>query len=153
VVTGVETGLVPHRSATTVAARAEEARLLHVALTRASDRLIVTWAARRGGYRRKPSPLLAGLTVDAPAPPRPPLDITALHRDEEDAPLKRLVAWRHEAARAAAVLPGELCSDRDLAVIAGASPRSPEELAAVTGFGPLTAARLFPPIRSALDGA
>ena len=39
VVTGVETGLVPHRSATTAAARAEEARLLHVAVTRATDRL------------------------------------------------------------------------------------------------------------------
>ena len=34
VVTGVETGLVPHRSASTVAARAEEARLLHVARRR-----------------------------------------------------------------------------------------------------------------------
>ena len=32
VVTGVETGLVPHRSATTIAGRIEEARLLHVAL-------------------------------------------------------------------------------------------------------------------------
>ena len=32
VVTGVETGLVPHRSATTVDAKAEEARLLHVAM-------------------------------------------------------------------------------------------------------------------------
>ena len=30
VVTGVETGLVPHRSATTIAGRIEEARLLHV---------------------------------------------------------------------------------------------------------------------------
>jgi DNA helicase II / ATP-dependent DNA helicase PcrA len=151
VVTGAETGLVPHRSATTVAARAEEARLLHVALTRASDRLIVTWAARRGGYRREPSPLLAGLTDDAPTPQRPPRDLFVFERDD-DAPLQRLLAWRQQAARAAAVLPGELCSDRDLAVIAGASPRSPEELAAVTGFGPLTAARLFRPIRCALDG-
>ena len=33
VVTGVETGLVPHRSATTLDAKAEEARLLHVAMT------------------------------------------------------------------------------------------------------------------------
>jgi DNA helicase II / ATP-dependent DNA helicase PcrA len=155
VVTGVETGLVPHRSASTVAARAEEARLLHVALTRAIDRLIVTWAARRGSYGRKPSPLLAGLTIEADVPrpsvPWPPRRPSRPDRPD-DAPLNRLVAWRHEAARAAAMLPDELCSDRDLATIVGASPRSPEELAAVTGFGPLTAARLFAPIRSALDG-
>jgi DNA helicase-2/ATP-dependent DNA helicase PcrA len=154
VVTGVESGLVPHRSASTVAARAEEARLLHVALTRAIDRLIVTWAARRGGYGRKPSPLLAGLDVEAevevPEPWRPRPESRPDRHD--DAPLNRLIAWRHEAARAAAMLPDELCSDRDLATIVGASPRSPEELAAVTGFGPLTAARLFAPIRSALDG-
>ena len=61
VVTGVETSLVPHRSATTAAARAEEARLLHVAVTRPADQLVITWAARRGGYRRQPSPLIAGI--------------------------------------------------------------------------------------------
>jgi superfamily II DNA helicase RecQ len=135
-----------------VAARAEEARLLHVALTRASDRLIVTWAARRGGYRRQPSPLLAGLDIETPEPRRLPPVLPDVGPDE-DAPFERLVVWRQEAARAAAMLPVELCSDRDLAVIAGALPRSAEELAAVTGFGPLTAARLFPPIRSALDDA
>jgi hypothetical protein len=51
------------------------------------------------------------------------------------------------------MLPDELCSDHDLATIADLSPRSAEELAAVTAFGPLTAARLFAPIRAALDGA
>jgi ATP-dependent DNA helicase UvrD/PcrA len=151
VVTGVETGLVPHRSATSIGARAEEARLLHVALTRASDRLIVTWAARRGGYARKLSPLLAGLDIEAPRPRRPPPELRRTDR-ADDAPLARLIAWRHDAARAAALMPDELCSDRDLATIVGASPRSPEELAAVTAFGPLTAAKLFDPIRSALDG-
>ena len=44
---GCETSLVPHRSATTNAARAEEARLLYVAVTRATDELIVNWARRR----------------------------------------------------------------------------------------------------------
>jgi DNA helicase II / ATP-dependent DNA helicase PcrA len=151
VVTGVETGLVPHRSATTVAARAEEARLLHVALTRASDRLIVTWAARRGSYGRKPSPLIAGLDVDEARALRPPAELRRPSAPD-DAPLARLIAWRQDAARAAAMLPDELCSDRDLATIVGSSPRSPEELAAVTGLGPLTAAKLFAPIRSALDG-
>jgi DNA helicase II / ATP-dependent DNA helicase PcrA len=153
IVTGVETGLVPHRSATTVAARAEEARLLHVALTRASDRLFVTWAERRGGYGRKPSPLIAGadFAVAEPRPLRPPPELRHAP-SADDAPMERLIAWRQDAARAAAMLPDELCSDRDLATIVGASPRTPEELAAVTGLGPLTAAKLFAPIRSALDG-
>jgi DNA helicase II / ATP-dependent DNA helicase PcrA len=155
IVTGVETGLVPHRSATSAAARAEEARLLHVAVTRAEDRLIVTWAGRRGGYARRPSPLLAGLEVDQPdeAVPRPPPEDLLGARPPTDASLSRLAAWRHQAARAAAMLPDELCSDHDLATIADRSPRSAEELAAVTAFGPLTAARLFAPIRAALDGA
>ncbi len=153
IVAGVETGLVPHRSATTVAARAEEARLLHVALTRASDRLFVTWAERRGGYGRKPSPLIAGADFAGaePRPLRPPPELRH-PPSADDAPMERLIAWRQDAARAAAMLPDELCSDRDLATIVGASPRTPEELAAVTGLGPLTAAKLFAPIRSALDG-
>ena len=71
VVTGVESSLVPHRSASTNAARAEEARLLHVAVTRPADRLVITWAARRGGYRRQPSPLIAGIdTADVEAASR-----------------------------------------------------------------------------------
>ena len=57
---GCETSLVPHRSATTNAARAEEARLLYVAVTRATDELIVNWAQRRGGYQRRLTPLLDG---------------------------------------------------------------------------------------------
>ncbi len=72
VVTGVETGLVPHRSATTVDSKAEEARLLHVAMTRASDVMLITYAARRRGYARKPSPLIAGLPTEPVAVVAPP---------------------------------------------------------------------------------
>ncbi len=77
VVTGVETGLVPHRSAGTVEARAEEARLLHVALTRAGDRLVITRARRRGGYARQLSPFVAGLDVTAPPVVAPPRELVA----------------------------------------------------------------------------
>ncbi len=97
VVTGVETGLVPHRSATTVAARAEEARLLHVALTRAIDRLIVTWAARRGGYGRKPSPLLAGLAVETDVP-GPTERRRPRRRSRSDRPGRRPVEPAHRLA-------------------------------------------------------
>ena len=61
VVAGVEAGLVPHHSATGVEGRAEETRLLYVALTRAEHELHCTWARSRGRdarRERKPSPLL-----------------------------------------------------------------------------------------------
>ena len=151
VVTGVETGLVPHRSATTAEARAEEARLLHVAVTRASDRLVVTWAARRGGYRRQPSPLIAGIDTAGPVAAPPPPELRSPPCPER-APLERLRTWREQLARTAVVLPGEVCSDADLEAIAAACPASPSELAAATTLGPLTAARLFPGLRAALDG-
>ncbi len=55
-VSGVETSLVPHRSASTSSNRAEEARLLYVALTRATDRLVVTWAPTARRLRAKAQP-------------------------------------------------------------------------------------------------
>ena len=151
VVTGVETGLVPHRSATTADARAEEARLLHVAVTRATDHLVLSWAARRGGYRRQASPLIAGIDTTAPPATPPPPELLAAPRADRG-PLDRLRAWREQAARTALVLPTELCADADLASIAAARPATADELTAATTFGPLTAARLFPGIRAALDG-
>ncbi|MGH8976395.1 MAG: ATP-dependent helicase, partial [Acidimicrobiia bacterium] len=47
VVTGLERGLVPIAYAETAAARAEERRLLYVALTRAERHLVLSWAAER----------------------------------------------------------------------------------------------------------
>jgi ATP-dependent exoDNAse (exonuclease V) beta subunit len=153
VVTGVETGLVPHRSATTTAGKAEEARLLHVALTRAGDRLLVTYAERRRGYSRKPSPLIDGLpTDDVPVVP-PPAAVVDHQPDVVAVRTDCLRSWRQAAARAAALLPTQICSDAELAAIAKAPPSSPEELSTITGFGPVTAARVFEPIRAALEAA
>ncbi len=151
VVTGVETGSVPHRSATTAAAKAEEVRLLHVAVTRASDRLLITWAGRRGGYRRQPSPLLAEVDTVEPAAVPPPPDLLR-PSPPRNGRVERLLAWREGAARAAMILPAEVCTDADLDAIATADPASPDELAAATSLGPLTATRLFDGIRAALDG-
>jgi hypothetical protein len=55
------------------------------------------------------------------------------------------------AARAAALLPDQICSDDDLLAIAATPPTSAAELTSLTSFGPIAAARLFPPIRRALD--
>jgi DNA helicase-2/ATP-dependent DNA helicase PcrA len=64
-VTGMERSLVPISWATTPAARAEERRLLHVALGRAEDWVHCSWARERTAYGRRvprqPSPWLAEL--------------------------------------------------------------------------------------------
>jgi DNA helicase-2/ATP-dependent DNA helicase PcrA len=81
---GVEDGFVPIAHARSQHARAEEARLLYVAMTRAEDELRCTWAAQRafGGrvVERRLSPWLSGLAAQqkaaaaAPAAAGPPED-------------------------------------------------------------------------------
>jgi DNA helicase-2/ATP-dependent DNA helicase PcrA len=73
-------------------------------------------------------------------------------RPPRDHTLDALRAWRAETARFTGALPEQVCSDHALSAIATARPSTVEELAAVAGFGPLTAARLLDPIRAALDG-
>lgn len=64
-VIGLEDGLVPISYATSPEARAEEQRLLYVAVTRAEEDLWCSWARQRskGGWSgpSRPSPLLAGV--------------------------------------------------------------------------------------------
>jgi DNA helicase-2/ATP-dependent DNA helicase PcrA len=70
-VTGLERGLVPISWATTADTRAEERRLVHVALSRAEDELHLSWARARtfgtGSIARAPSPWLADLETAARA--------------------------------------------------------------------------------------
>jgi len=158
-VTGVETGLVPHRSASTQAARAEEARLLYVALTRARDRLWVSWSGRRGGYRRQISPLIQTLITDNdPALPPPPELLAAVTRTDParasakanvhlngDRDVHReLLAWRAQRARLAGMLPEQFCSAAVLRSIASRRPLSVAALAECSGVGVLTAERWLP---------
>jgi DNA helicase II / ATP-dependent DNA helicase PcrA len=147
---GCETSLVPHRSATTSAAKAEEARLLYVAATRATDELLVHWARRRGGYQRKLTPLLDGFESAVPEPVPVPNGVTLPVRPAREVTLDRLRAWRDGAARQGGVLPGQLCTDAARAAIADHRPESAEALDAVTGLGLLTSRRLFDGVRDAL---
>ena len=154
-VVGCETSLVPHRSATTNAARAEEARLLYVALTRATDELAVHWAQRRGGYQRRLSPFLDGIVSETPAPVAPPAAVRDRlgRRSQADVVLARLREWREATARARGIMPDAVCTDRALAAIAERLPSSPDQLDALTGLGPLTSRRLFASIADTLSGA
>jgi len=150
VVSGIETSLVPHRSATTAAQRAEEARLLYVAMTRATDHLVLCHAGRRRGYTRQASPLIDGLDLTEPEHGPPPPSLRG--RPRPDPLVAALREWRDNAARRANVLPPQLCSDHDLAAISRERPHTAERLEAVTSFGPMTAARLAPEILPLIDG-
>jgi ATP-dependent DNA helicase UvrD/PcrA len=148
-VTGVESSLVPHRSATTAEAKAEEARLLYVAMTRAGDALTLTAAQRRGGYARKLSPFIADIDLSEPEALPPPIEL--IRKTREAAPIHLLKKWRADAARRSNVLPPQLVSDSDLSAIARHRPHTAEELAEVTSMGPITARRLAPEILDALS--
>ncbi len=153
VVAGMEKGLVPHGSATTSAAQAEEVRLLHVALTRAEHSLHLTWARRRGGTSRSPSPLLGAIATTTDSPVPPPAHLTARAARRTDPGLDALRVWRRAAAFAAGLPEATVCSDRALAAVARARPASIDELAALPEIGPIAARRLGPRLLAVLDGA
>ncbi|MGA9277666.1 3'-5' exonuclease, partial [Ilumatobacter sp.] len=149
-VTGLEVSLMPHKSATTAADRAEEARLLYVATTRATDSLVFSRAERRAGYARKPSPFIEDLDVSEPvATPLP----AALRRPRViDPTLERLTEWRAASALRARVVPTQLLTDRDLSAIASAKPTTAEELDEATSIGLMTAQRLAPEVLPLVAG-
>jgi DNA helicase-2/ATP-dependent DNA helicase PcrA len=163
-VTGLERGLVPIARAETPAARAEERRLLYVALTRAEHSLQLSWARRRTlGTRemnRVASPWLEPIE-DACAPgasvqrqerqaartAKAELDRARdkLARDEDDdadpALLAALVEWRRQLARTAAVPAYVIFHDTTLRAIASTRPITRTALLAVAGIGPVKASR------------
>ena len=153
-VVGVEKGLSPHRAATTNGAVAEEARLLYVALTRATDVCHVSRAERRAGYRRQPSPFLDGFEPASAPIAEPPVlrTIDADRRRERDR-MDRLVLWRESAARRIGVLPSEFCPDAALRRIAESQPRDAAALDRATGLGAMTSERLIAGVVAALDGS
>ena len=156
---GLEAGLVPITHARSPEARAEERRLLYVAVTRAGEVLRCTWARQRTfGDRvvdRSPSPFLRELAdvvaaQRAPAPTAEPTSALAVaraalpvedHGDGGGAGPHTLRAdlreWRAKVGRAAAVAPTVVLSDRALEAVAQRRPRTDEELAAIAELGPL----------------
>ncbi len=146
---GAEDGFVPIAHARTAAAKAEEVRLLYVAMTRAERELRITYAEQRtfNGrvVDRRPSPLLdplhrRGRAAPAPARHLPPSDDAddrpswqdelarqRARRSRRAAPavspeLEALRAWRDIAARAARIEPEAVLPDHVLARVAAARP-------------------------------
>ncbi len=143
VVAGAEDGLIPHSSAVSAPQRAEEARLLYVAITRAVDRLLITRSASRNGSATRPSPWLeavqATIADDRPVPP-PKRSATSRVVD----PLAALKLWRTQIARGAGVAERTICSDTVLRNLLEHPPANTTELARRLGITPLAAAKLRP---------
>ncbi len=172
---GVEDGYVPIAHARTAAARAEEARLLYVAMTRAQRTLRISWAEQRTFaskvVARRPSPLIDPL-LEVAAPDAPDDGAAAVAAPDWHDELARqrvvlgerpsaavppgmaaLHRWRESAARAARIAPDAVLPDHVLARVAAAAPCDLDELGAIRGVGTILASRLGPAILDALGTA
>jgi len=166
---GFEQGLLPIGHATTPEARAEERRLLYVAVTRAERELHVSWAERRsfgtGTMARSPSPWLAdieaaiaalagaggpdteawrGCVAEGRARLRSIAGGRRVPRAGERADpavLQALRSWRANTARASGVPAFVVFHDTTLAAVAEARPRDRHSLLALPGMGPVKADR------------
>jgi DNA helicase II / ATP-dependent DNA helicase PcrA len=150
---GLTDGTLPIIYAQTEEAIAEERRLLYVGVTRARERLYLSWALSRaaGGRRtRKPSRFLAELLAgrSGPARERPAggkggvsrrrpaePDPGEVKANPDDPLFLRLREWRRATAREQSVPAYVVFSDATLQAIAGARPASRAELAALPGVG------------------
>ena len=155
---GLTDTTVPIQHATTDAQIAEERRLLYVGITRARERLALSWAlARSPGQRRgrRPSRFLDGLrphvardTAPKQAKKKGPAPEAA------DAELfGRLRAWRKAQADAQGSAPYIVFSDATLVAIADARPQSAPALARISGVGPTKLERYAGPLLAVLAGA
>ena len=172
---GVEDGFVPISHARTAAAKAEEVRLLYVAMTRAERELRISYAEHRtfngSVVERRRSPLLDQLVrgaspVDAALAPMPADEDAARERWQNELARQRaaleasrpsvtpgldeLRAWRDTAARAARIEPEAVLPDHVLSRVAVTRPTDVEALGAIRGVGPILAQRFGEAILDAL---
>jgi DNA helicase II / ATP-dependent DNA helicase PcrA len=146
---GLTDGILPIIYAQTDDAIEEERRLLYVGVTRARERLYVSWALARtpGGRRtRKPSRFLAGLVPGRGPAERPAgardggrrrgRDAGAAGQPNADNPLfRRLREWRLTTSKEQSVPAYVIFSDATLQAIADTRPATLGQLASVAGVG------------------
>jgi DNA helicase-2/ATP-dependent DNA helicase PcrA len=154
---GLTDQTLPIQHATTPAQLAEERRLLYVGITRARERLALSWAlARSPGQRRgrRPSRFLDGLRPAAEPVGRAAAKTRSKAPAAEDAELfGRLRVWRKTQAEAQSVPPYVVFSDATLVAIADARPDSVARLARISGVGPTKLQRYATPVLQVIAGA
>ncbi|HKC27172.1 MAG TPA: ATP-dependent DNA helicase UvrD2 [Jatrophihabitans sp.] len=154
---GLTDQTLPIQHATTPAQLAEERRLLYVGITRARERLALSWAlARSPGQRRgrRPSRFLDGLRPAAEPARRTAGKTRSKPPPAEDAELfGRLRVWRKAQAEAQSVPPYVVFSDATLVAIADARPESVAGLARISGIGPTKLQRYAAPVLQVIGGA
>ena len=135
IVSGAETGLLPHSSATSPEAQQEEGRLAYVACTRAAQHLVITWTDKRGGKRTGPSALLRKLPLgeSLPAPPTPEIRSRRSAPHVSDPLAVALNQWRNTAARASRCAPEAVLTDAELQRLIRANPQNDADIVAVLG--------------------
>jgi DNA helicase-2/ATP-dependent DNA helicase PcrA len=153
---GLTDTTLPLQHATTPEQIAEERRLLYVGITRARERLAISWAlARSPGQRRgrRPSRFLDGLRPSATRD-APPKRTKSKAPEAADAELfGRLRTWRKAQAEAQSVPPYVVFSDATLVAIADARPKSRDGLAQISGVGPMKLTRYATPLLEVIGGA
>lgn len=158
---GVNEGSVPFVLATSEAEIAEERRLLHVAITRARQRLRISWSAGRG-HNRGPSRFLVGVSpqvasaapsVDRRRRPRAAMECRVCHlpvstsaerklgrhadcaSSYSEPLLDALKVWRKQIAEEEKVPAFVIFTDATLMAVAESMPRNDSQLLAVAGIG------------------
>jgi DNA helicase-2/ATP-dependent DNA helicase PcrA len=134
IVAACEKGLLPHRSARGVIARAEEARLAYVAFTRAAHQLTITWTDQRENRSSGPSPFLPSLTTAQPSidPPTDAFRARPRTMPTTDRLKDALHTWRQSKARQMRVEPDAVLSQRQLVAIVRATPHTITEIEQMT---------------------
>ena len=156
-VAGLEQGLVPIAHAKDSNAVAEERRLLYVALTRAKDRILCSWADNRhfSGNKRKrdPSPWLFNIeraiqNLEKPLTQKEQITKVKSARRKKtknDLPetqqVRELKEWRLSVSRAADVPAFVIFNDETLLDLVEVQPTNLEELLKIKGIGPVKAER------------
>ncbi|MEC7909175.1 MAG: ATP-dependent DNA helicase UvrD2 [Actinomycetota bacterium] len=156
-VAGLEQGLVPIAHAKDSSAVAEERRLLYVALTRAKDRILCSWANNRhfsGNKRaRDPSPWLFNIeraiqNLEKPLTQTEQITkVKSARRKKtknhlpETQQMRELKEWRLSVSRAADVPAFVIFNDETLLNLLEVKPTNLDELLKIKGIGPVKAER------------